>query len=61
MGSTCASGSAEPAPVLLAMRRPREIWRSSLRFSIGVENTAEETDRAVSIIAAVVNRLRQSR
>jgi cysteine desulfurase len=60
LGSTCASGSAEPAPVLLAMNRPREVWRSSVRFSVGIENTKEEIERASAIIAAVVCRLRKS-
>jgi cysteine desulfurase len=58
LGSTCASGSAEPAPVLLAMNRPRDIWHSSVRFSVGIENTADEIDRAAGIIANAVNRLR---
>jgi cysteine desulfurase len=58
LGSTCASGSAEPAPVLLAMNRPREVWRSSVRFSVGIENTIEEIDEASKIVAAAVGRLR---
>ena len=60
LGSTCASGSAEPAPVLLAMNRPKEVWHSSVRFSVGIENTPEEIDRAADVIAAIVNRLRTS-
>jgi cysteine desulfurase len=59
LGSTCASGSTEPAPVLLAMNRPREIWRSSVRFSMGIENTTAEIEQASRIIAAAVSRLRQ--
>jgi cysteine desulfurase len=58
LGSTCASGSAEPAPVLLAMNRPRDVWRSSVRFSVGIENTAAEIEQASKIIAAAVGRLR---
>jgi cysteine desulfurase len=58
LGSTCASGSAEPAPVLLAMNRPREVWHSSVRFSVGIDTTAEEIDEATEKIAATVNRLR---
>jgi cysteine desulfurase len=60
LGSTCASGSAEPAPVLLAMNRPKEVWHSSVRFSVGIENTQEEIELAAATIAAVVNRLRSS-
>lgn len=58
LGSTCASGSSEPAPVLVAMNAPPEVLRSSVRFSLGIENTAVEIDRAVSIISSVVCRLR---
>lgn len=60
LGSTCASGSAEPAPVLLAMNAPQEVLRSSVRFSVGIENTAAEIDRAIQIIAGVVQRLRET-
>jgi cysteine desulfurase len=60
LGSTCASGSAEPAPVLIAMNRPPEVLGSSIRFSVGIENTPEEISRAAEIIARLVNRLRES-
>lgn len=58
LGSTCASGSAEPAPVLLAMNRPPDVLHSSLRFSVGIENTEDEIHEAVRIIARTVNQLR---
>jgi cysteine desulfurase len=58
LGSTCASGSAEPAPVLLAMNCPAEVLRSSIRLSLGVENTGEEIDEAVAIISRLVQRQR---
>jgi cysteine desulfurase len=58
LGSTCASGSAEPAPILLAMNRPEEVWHSSVRFSVGIENTTDEIERASHAIAALVSRLR---
>lgn len=58
LGSTCASGSSEPAPILLAMNRPPEVYDATLRFSVGRENTAEEIDEAIQRIARVVNRAR---
>ena len=58
LGSTCASGSAEPAPALLAMNRPREVWHSSVRFSVGIETTPQEIDQAAATIARIVNGLR---
>ena len=51
-GSACASGSSEPSSVLLAMRCPREVVGSSLRFSLGIETTAAEIDEAVRRILA---------
>lgn len=59
LGSTCASGSAEPAPALLAMGLDPEISKSSVRFSLGCQNTEHEVSRAVPIIAEIVRRLRQ--
>jgi len=58
LGSTCASGSAEPAPVLMAMGCSEEIYKSSVRFSVSIQNTEQEIDDAVGRIAAVVSRLR---
>jgi cysteine desulfurase len=58
LGSTCASGSAEPAPVLLAMDVPPEVALSTVRFSVSFETTIEEIDEAVRRIAGVVRRLR---
>jgi len=61
LGSTCASGSAEPAPALLAMGIPPDVCNSSVRFSLSGMNTQREVDAAVQKIAAVVNRLRSAR
>lgn len=60
LGSTCASGSSEPAPVLMAMGCSPEIYESSVRFSLGFENSEAEIDEAVARIAAVVQRLRSA-
>lgn len=58
LGSTCASGSMEPSPVLVAMNLPSEVLRSSVRFSVGIDNTEDEIARAVELVAACVTRLR---
>ena len=58
LGSTCASGAAEPAPSLVAMGCPPEIYRSAVRFSVGPENTAAEIDEALQRIARVVSHSR---
>jgi cysteine desulfurase len=60
LGSTCASGSTEPAPVLLAMGCSAEVASSSVRFSLSHENTREEIEEAVSRVAQCVARLRRS-
>ena len=60
LGSTCSSGSAEPAPALVAMGCPEDVYRASVRFSVAVENTVEEIDEAVRRIVQVVQRLRES-
>ena len=58
LGSTCASGSAEPAPALMAMGKPLDVIRASVRFSVGIENTQAEIDEGIERIARVVGRLR---
>lgn len=54
LGSTCASGSAEPAPILLAMGVPREVAMATVRFSVGWETTGEEIEKGVARIAQAV-------
>lgn len=58
LGSTCASGSMEPSPILLAMSCPPEVYRSSVRFSVGVTNTEEEVHEAVRRVGRVVRGMR---
>jgi cysteine desulfurase len=58
LGSTCASGSVEPAPVLLAMGIPESLCLSSVRFSMSYLNTEQEVEQALPRIAAAVARLR---
>lgn len=58
LGSTCASGSAEPAPILIAMGVDPQVALATVRFSVSFETTREEVDEAVRNIAAVVGRLR---
>jgi len=60
LGSTCSSGSTEPAPALVAMGRTEEVYRASVRFSVGLENTVEDIDEAVRRVSGVVARLRES-
>ncbi len=58
LGSACASGSSEPAPILLAMGCSPEIARVSLRFSVGWTNSVEEIDEAIRRIERAVAAVR---
>ena len=58
-GSACSSGSLEPSHVLLALGQSAEIARGSLRLTLGRENTQEEVEYLLGILADLVQRLRQ--
>jgi len=53
-GSACSSGSLEPSRVLLNMGLPREIVRSSIRFSISRFTSMEEIEEAIFRISQIV-------
>ena len=57
-GSACTSGSLEPSHVLLAMGLDKETAKSSIRFSFGRENSAEEVDFAVDKLKEIIVKLR---
>ena len=58
-GSACSSGSLEPSHVLLALGQTAELARSSLRITLGKENTEEEVDYLLGVLVDLVQRLRQ--
>ncbi len=58
LGTTCASGSTEPAPILVAMGCDMNVFRSSVRFSLSAMNTAKEIDHAIERVTDVVRRMR---
>jgi cysteine desulfurase len=57
-GSACSSGAVEPSHVLTAIGLSPQRARSSLRFSLGRQNTAEEVDILLRTLPEVVERLR---
>jgi cysteine desulfurase len=57
-GSACTSGSLEPSHVLTAMGIPAEIARSSLRLTVGRDNTTEQIDYVLDALPRIVERLR---
>ena len=56
-GSACASGSAEPSRVLLAMGIENSLIEGSIRLSLGADTTDAEIDLAVGRICKVVKNL----
>jgi len=58
-GSACSSGASEPSHVLLAMGLTPAEARSSVRFSLGPGNTAEQVDGLIEAVAASVTHLRR--
>jgi cysteine desulfurase len=57
-GSACSTGSLEPSPVIMALGVAPEIAHSSIRFSLGRENTMDEIRQAVPLIRETVEFLR---
>ncbi|HUS05944.1 MAG TPA: cysteine desulfurase family protein, partial [Bryobacteraceae bacterium] len=57
-GSACSSGAVEPSHVLTAIGLSKEEARSSVRFSLGLSNTADQVDRLIEAIAASAAHLR---
>jgi cysteine desulfurase len=58
-GSACNEGIAEPSHVLKAIGLTDEEALSSVRITIGYENTEEEIDKAAEIITKLVNVIRK--
>ena len=61
LGSACASGSTQPSPILVAMGCPEDVLASSLRLSLGPQNTRDEILQAIDQIARIVTQLRARR
>jgi cysteine desulfurase len=58
-GAACSSGAIEPSHVLMAMGFNSDRARASIRFSLGHQNTMEEVDFAVALVAETVAKLRE--
>jgi cysteine desulfurase len=57
-GSACTTGEPEPSHVLTAMGLPVELCHSSLRLTLGRENTVEDVDYVISALPEIVAGLR---
>ena len=58
-GSACTSGSVDSSHVLSAMGVKPELAQSSIRFSLGRNNTIEDVEYTAEILPEIVERLRQ--
>lgn len=58
-GAACSSGSQEPSAVLRAMGYTRKEAQSSLRISLGWQNTSEQMEYFLEVLKKVVDRIRQ--
>ena len=59
-GAACTAGDADPSSVLMAMGLTGEQSRSSVRFSVGKQNTVEDIERAILVLPDTVHRLREA-
>jgi len=57
-GSACTTGEAQPSHVLTAMGLPVELCQSSLRLTLGRENTVQDVDYVLSVLPDIVSGLR---
>ncbi len=57
-GSACTTGSLDPSHVLVAMGIPVARCRASIRFSLGIYNTAEEVDYLLKHLPGIISKLR---
>jgi cysteine desulfurase len=58
-GAACSSGAVEPSHVLTAIGLSADQARSSIRFSLGKQNTEADVEALIEALAAVVGRLRK--
>ena len=57
-GSACTSASLEPSHVLMALGLSEELAQSSLRLTLGRDNTHEDVSRVLTLLTDLVGSLR---
>ena len=58
-GAACTSGSIQPSAVLLGLGQSPDHAREAIRFSLGRTTTADEIDRVLAVLPAIVERARR--
>jgi cysteine desulfurase len=59
-GSACSTGMREPSHVLRAMQVPAVYAQGTVRFSLGLETSAEELEQVLGLLPTLVTELRES-
>jgi cysteine desulfurase len=57
-GSACTSNSFDPSHVLTALGLNKDAAHSSLRVSLGKDNTMDEIDRLMAVLPGIIERQR---
>ncbi len=57
-GSACSSGSLDPSPVIMALGVDPDIAHSSIRFSLGRDNTRDDIEKTIVVLKESVEFLR---
>ena len=58
-GSACSSASLEPSHVLLAIGLNAQEARGSLRLTLGLNNSEQEIEKTLEVLASLVKKLRE--
>lgn len=58
-GSACSSNSLDPSTVIMALENRPERAHSSIRFSVGSNNTIEEIDYTIKSLKEIIHTLRK--
>jgi cysteine desulfurase len=58
-GSACSSGAVEPSHVLTAIGLSKQQAKSSVRFSLGAQNSIEQVDALIDAVVESVTQLRR--
>jgi cysteine desulfurase len=59
-GSACSSGTLQPSHVLRAMGCSPHRAQTSIRFSLGCDNTSDEINQVINVLPKVVDKLRNT-
>lgn len=56
-GSACAAGDLRPSHVIMATRGDAEVAHGSVRFSLGLDTTAADIEKVMTVLPGIIQRL----